>query len=239
MLSTFCHKMSHVAAAGSDFDVAGLLLQSGAMSQELYESYLAWHTVPLSPPSQGQVNLDPSNSNRYSASMPDPVRFVRTCKTCFRPKKGACVCPSRPLSSQALNSCVFVPAQEEEEHVLSGYQLSSSDDEDQLSEPREYKTLEEGEVVMIPGPKTQPGSPVDPGDTYLDLWTPCLAPCDEPEDGEIRDDAPVLMPEDTEPALSIIRVSAKRKRNPTLVSMEPEILITLNPFCNDTGEEYV
>ena len=226
--------MSHEAAAGSDFDVAGLLLQSGAMSQELYESYLAWHTVPLSPPSQAQVNLDPINSNRYSASMPDPVRYVRTCKSCFRPKKEACVCQSRPSSSQVLTSCVFVPTQEEE-HVLSGYQLSSSDDEDQHEES---KTLEEGEVVMISGPKTQPGSPVDPGDTYQDLWTPCLAPCDEPEDGEIHDNAPVLMPEDTEPA-AVIRVSGKRKRNPTLVSMEPEILITLNPFCNDTGEEYI
>jgi hypothetical protein len=130
---------------------------------------------------------------------------------------------------------VFVPAQEEDEHVLSGYQLSSSDDEDQHEES---KTLEEGEVVMISGPKTQPGSPVDPGDTYQDLWTPCLVPCDEPEDGEIHDDAPVLMPEDTDPVPEI-RVSGKRKRNPALVSMEPEILITLNPFCNDTGEEYI
>lgn len=171
---------------------------------------------------------------QHGDHMPDPVRYVRTCKTCFRPKKEACVCQSRPSSSQVLTSCVFVPTQEEE-HVLSGYQLSSSDDEDQHEESR---TLEEGEVVMISGPKTQPGSPVDPGDTYQDLWTPCLAPCDEPEDGEIHDDAPVLMPEDTESA-PVIRVSGKRKRNPTLVSMEPEILITLNPFCNDTGEEYI
>ena len=59
--------MSQVAASGSDFDVSGLLLQSGAMSQELYESYLAWNTVLKSTDSSSSSN---NNSNSKHQQKP-------------------------------------------------------------------------------------------------------------------------------------------------------------------------
>ena len=168
------------------------LVNTACMTAELRDSYLAWRDHPSSSPAL--VNLDPDNSNRYMKSysahlvnsmelmamprwreenMPDPVRYVRTCRKCSLPFKSGCICNQ---SRQALPSTCD---HDESRGVLGAYHLSSSDDDNDDHKEGGVHTSNAREPLLTP-------------------LTPWRDGCSDLEEGEIVEDmtdAVIILPD--------------------------------------------